>query len=99
MWCWIRNSCEPVAVDVRRLGADVAVSPSVSLPRLLRCSVWLAAVANLSAAERLIWHDTPATHFTESVPLGNGRLGAMVFGGVTVRADGTARMLAPPRRP
>ena len=24
--------------------------------------------------------DAPATHFTESLPLGNGRLGAMVFG-------------------
>ena len=26
--------------------------------------------------------DKPAIHFTQSVPLGNGRLGAMVFGGV-----------------
>ncbi len=26
--------------------------------------------------------DAPAQHFTQSVPLGNGRLGAMVFGGV-----------------
>ncbi|MBB1286150.1 glycoside hydrolase family 95 protein [Flavisolibacter sp. BT320] len=25
--------------------------------------------------------DAPATHFTQSLPLGNGRLGAMVFGG------------------
>ena len=25
--------------------------------------------------------NTPATHFTQSLPLGNGRLGAMVFGG------------------
>jgi alpha-L-fucosidase 2 len=27
--------------------------------------------------------DEPATHFTQSLPLGNGRLGAMVFGGTT----------------
>lgn len=26
--------------------------------------------------------DKPAVHFTQSIPLGNGRLGAMVFGGV-----------------
>ncbi|HEU4634045.1 MAG TPA: glycoside hydrolase family 95 protein, partial [Flavisolibacter sp.] len=26
--------------------------------------------------------DAPASHFTQSLPLGNGRLGAMVFGGV-----------------
>jgi alpha-L-fucosidase 2 len=31
---------------------------------------------------RSIVLDTPAAHFTESTPLGNGRLGAMLFGGV-----------------
>jgi alpha-L-fucosidase 2 len=30
----------------------------------------------------LLWFDTPARQFTESLPLGNGRLGAMVFGGI-----------------
>jgi alpha-L-fucosidase 2 len=30
----------------------------------------------------VIWLDAPATAFTESSPLGNGRLGAMIFGGV-----------------
>lgn len=30
-----------------------------------------------------IWFDEPGTRFQESLPLGNGRLGAMVFGGVT----------------
>lgn len=29
-----------------------------------------------------IWFEQPATHFTRSLPLGNGRMGAMVFGGV-----------------
>lgn len=29
-----------------------------------------------------LYFDSPATHFTQSSPLGNGRLGAMVFGGV-----------------
>ncbi|MFZ5926537.1 MAG: glycosyl hydrolase family 95 catalytic domain-containing protein [Acidobacteriota bacterium] len=29
-----------------------------------------------------LWFRTEARHFTESLPLGNGRLGAMVFGGV-----------------
>ena len=32
--------------------------------------------------ETLIWFDAPAANFTESTPLGNGRLGAMMFGGV-----------------
>lgn len=29
-----------------------------------------------------LWYDTPATRWTEALPVGNGRLGAMVFGGV-----------------
>lgn len=27
-----------------------------------------------------LWYDAPATHWNEALPLGNGRLGAMVFG-------------------
>jgi len=34
------------------------------------------------AVERTVWLDAPAAHFTESTPLGNGRLGVMLFGGV-----------------
>ena len=33
-------------------------------------------------SETTIWFDQPARDFTESSPLGNGRLGAMMFGGV-----------------
>jgi alpha-L-fucosidase 2 len=29
-----------------------------------------------------LWYEQPATHFTQSLPLGNGRLGAIMFGGV-----------------
>lgn len=32
--------------------------------------------------ETTIWFDAPAKNFTESSPLGNGRLGAMMFGGI-----------------
>jgi alpha-L-fucosidase 2 len=35
-----------------------------------------------AATDKTVWFDTPAGHFTESCPLGNGRIGAMVFGGV-----------------
>jgi alpha-L-fucosidase 2 len=42
--------------------------------------------AGISAAQTssdlLIWFDKPADNFTQSLPLGNGRLGAMVFGDV-----------------
>ena len=33
--------------------------------------------------ETLIWLDAPAMTFREATPIGNGRLGAMIFGGVT----------------
>ena len=41
-----------------------------------------AAVDQSFPSETTIWFDAPATNFTESCPLGNGRLGAMMFGGV-----------------
>ena len=48
------------------------------LPVVLQCT----AAATSLTPETLIWFDTPAANFTESTPLGNGRLGAMMFGGV-----------------
>jgi alpha-L-fucosidase 2 len=32
--------------------------------------------------EKLLWYRQPATVWTEAIPLGSGRLGAMIFGGV-----------------
>src|SRR5215813_2100991 len=29
----------------------------------------------------LLWYDKPASEWTEALPVGNGRLGAMIFGG------------------
>lgn len=50
---------------------------------LLMASVCLLQQAQAqSAADLQLWFDAPATHFTQSLPLGNGRLGAMVFGGI-----------------
>jgi alpha-L-fucosidase 2 len=50
------------------------------------CIRILVAAATLTSAaatpDSLVWFDTPAKEFTGSLPLGNGRLGAMVFGGV-----------------
>lgn len=42
------------------------------------------ATANVDApAEPLeLWYDAPASRWTEALPIGNGRLGAMIFGGV-----------------
>ena len=45
------------------------------------CSFAAAALSSVTP-ETVIWMDAPAKNFTESSPLGNGRLGAMMFGGV-----------------
>src|SRR4029077_5570804 len=49
----------------------------------------LAAVVSLIAGESksaspetTIWLSAPARNFTESSPMGNGRLGGMLFGGI-----------------
>ncbi|HTV39659.1 MAG TPA: glycoside hydrolase family 95 protein [Candidatus Sulfotelmatobacter sp.] len=41
-----------------------------------------AATYQYDPTETTIWFDAPANNFTESSPMGNGRLGAMMFGGV-----------------
>ena len=45
---------------------------------LCSCLFTFAASSDLK-----LWFDSPATEFTQALPLGNGRLGAMIFGGVT----------------
>lgn len=35
----------------------------------------------LAAQDNELWYTTPATQWEEALPVGNGRLGAMVFGG------------------
>ena len=58
----------------RRVLQGVAASRGVARPRCYREIIeWL----------ELIWYRKPAAQWTEALPLGNGRLGAMVFGDVT----------------
>ncbi|MGJ1483228.1 glycoside hydrolase family 95 protein [Sphingobacterium multivorum] len=47
----------------------------------LFASVYAVATAQENNALKL-WYTKPATQFEEALPLGNGRLGAMVYGGV-----------------
>ena len=56
--------------------------------RCLRCFILAFAVqaafasAPATQAPLLLWFHEPARHFFESCPVGNGRLGGMLFGGV-----------------
>lgn len=45
-------------------------------------SIFLLPLNALAATDATLWYDTPASQWTESLPLGNGRIGAMVYGGV-----------------
>jgi alpha-L-fucosidase 2 len=49
---------------------------------ILVCGLSLSLTAFALSPDSTIWLDQPAKFFTESLPLGNGRLGAMDFGGV-----------------
>ncbi len=46
----------------------------------------MAKAAELSARDEseslMLWYQQPAAQWVEALPVGNGRLGAMVFGGV-----------------
>ena len=42
----------------------------------------LATMGPAAASHLRLWYDAPARDWTEALPLGNGRLAAMVFGGV-----------------
>ena len=42
----------------------------------------VAFFASVAAAQDLkLWYEKPAAEWVEALPVGNGRLGAMVFGG------------------
>ena len=41
---------------------------------------WSSSAARAEAHS--LWYNDPATYWTEALPIGNGCLGAMVFGGV-----------------
>ena len=54
--------------------------------RVLQGGAAMLALPRLAAAQAgappMLWYRQPAAQWTEALPLGNGRLGAMVFGGV-----------------
>jgi len=52
-------------------------------PALLACTFFLSPLRHAEPAEGewVLWYRQPAEKWVEALPLGNGRLGAMVFGG------------------
>ena len=59
-------------------------SASVALPIVVgrKTADANAIPLNGSNPQRLVlWYERPATQWVEALPIGNGRLGAMIFGG------------------
>ena len=64
------------------------INKSAMFNRFRKCFVallcmmmgWQSAYANSTSAK--LWYNAPATTWESALPLGNGRLGAMVYGGV-----------------
>lgn len=77
------------SVEVRRL-ATAATRIRAAIPRMILCFVFLslqsvtlqADSANARSDALRLWYTRPATQWTEALPIGNGRLGAMVYGGI-----------------
>src|SRR5262245_59875470 len=49
---------------------------------LVVLAVFCTSSVTAGSSDLRIWFDAPAAQFTQALPLGNGRLGAMVYGGV-----------------
>ncbi|KOV23909.1 glycosyl hydrolase family 95 catalytic domain-containing protein [Streptomyces sp. XY152] len=64
------------------LTTSVATSAALTVGLPLTARTASAAPWSAPEASRLVlWYDKPAAQWLEALPLGNGRLGAMVFGG------------------
>src|SRR5215471_17946205 len=52
-------------------------------PSFVAAATVLAAVAAAQTSPLTLWYTKPAQIWTDALPVGNGRMGAMVFGGIT----------------
>src|SRR5215469_10290054 len=64
-----------------------SATPATTIPMLRVALCSLIAFASLASGLRaddanVLWYRHPATQWVEALPIGNGRLGAMVFGGM-----------------
>ncbi len=53
------------------------------MKQIIQIFLLLLVTANTQAQQQKLWYKKPAATWTEALPIGNGRLGAMVFGNVS----------------
>ncbi len=64
-----------------RCPRPVACVPVLMLAALLAGGIRVARAQSAAGAPLVLWYPAPAREWVEALPVGNGRLGAMVFGG------------------
>lgn len=78
---WVFSSAPGAALHP--VGGRVALQRNSALPRLQPFVGEFQDQPSPPDAPLALWYVRPATEWTEALPVGNGILGAMVFGGVT----------------
>ena len=53
----------------------------LTLALLFTLLIWDSSASKSGATPLMLWYDRPAEKWTEALPIGNGRLGAMIYGG------------------
>src|SRR5215831_2052623 len=65
----------------RRTFLQQTALASAALPPVVRTLITDSRAVEATTQPLVLWYEKPATQWTEALPIGNGRLGAMVFGG------------------
>ena len=52
------------------------------MKKLFNLCLLLSIGVTALAQDLKLWYSRPAEHWTDALPIGNSRMGAMVFGGV-----------------
>lgn len=76
------HTTDPTSTTRRRFVSALALGAAASHRLLAQQPQENAPQADAPGPDHLLWYQAPATQWVDALPIGNGRLGAMVFGGV-----------------
>ena len=68
-------------VNVLEAGGKLNMHRRAAVVELVAILCGMLVAASSVAEELKLWYEKPAVEWTEALPIGNGRLGAMIFGG------------------